>query len=247
VGASTSEAQENVALQVAEQMADYLTTGAVVNALNMASVSAEEAPRLRPYMHLCSQLGSFAGQLTRTGLKGAHLTFAGNAAALNTKPLVASLLEALLRPISDSVNMVNAPLVARERDIDVQVTTRERVDGYTTLVTLAVDTENGTRTVSGTLVQDAAPRIVGIRGIRMDAELGPRMLYIRNKDLPGFIGKLGSVLGEAQVNIANFHLGRERAGGEAIALLEVDQDVPADVVNTLEAIPEVLQVQPMRF
>jgi D-3-phosphoglycerate dehydrogenase len=247
VGASTNEAQENVALQVAEQMADYLTTGAVVNALNMASVSAEEAPRLRPYMQLCSLLGNFAGQLTRTGLKGAHLTFGGAAADLNTRPLVASLLEALLRPITDSVNMVNAPLVARERDIDVQVTTRERVDGYTTLVTLAVDTESGTRTVSGTLVQDGAPRIVGIRGIRMDAELGPRMLFVRNNDAPGLIGKLGTILGDAEINIANFHLGREKAGGEAIALFEVDQEVPAKVVQTIQAIPEVLQVQPMRF
>ncbi|NBB71028.1 MAG: phosphoglycerate dehydrogenase [Alphaproteobacteria bacterium] len=247
VGASTGEAQENVALQVAEQMADYLTTGAVVNALNMASVSAEEAPRLRPYMQLCTQLGSFAGQLTRTGLTGAHITFGGDAAELNTRPLVASILEALLRPMTDSVNMVNAPLVARERDIDVQVTTRERVDGYTTLVTLAVDTENGTRTVSGTLVQDGAARIVGIRGIRMDAELGPRMLFVRNNDAPGLIGKLGTILGDARLNIANFHLGREKAGGEAIALLEVDQEVPAEVVRSIQAIPQVIQVQPMRF
>ena len=247
VGASTGEAQENVALQVAEQMADYLTTGAVVNALNMASVSAEEAPRLRPYMRLCAQLGSFAGQLTRTGLKGAHVTFAGSAATLNTRPLVASLLEALLRPITDSVNMVNAPLVARERDIDVQVTTRDRVDGYTTLVTLAVHTESGIRTVSGTLVQDAAARIVGIRGIRMDAELGPRMLFIRNNDAPGLIGKLGSILGDARINIANFHLGRDQAGGEAIAFLEVDQEVPTSVIEALGAIPEVVQVQAMHF
>ncbi len=247
LGASTAEAQENVALQVAEQMADYLTTGAVVNALNMPSVSAEEAPRLKPYMKLCSQLGSFAGQLTRTGLTGAHLTFAGHAAELNTRPLVASALEALLRPMSESVNMVNAPLVARERDIDVQVTTRERVDGYTTLVTLDVETERGTRTVSGTLVQGEAPRIVEIRGIRMDAQLGPRMLYIRNKDLPGFIGRLGTILGDAHVNIANFHLGRDAAGGEAIALLEVDQDVPGSVIQALEAIPEVVQVQALRF
>ena len=247
LGASTTEAQENVALQVAEQMADFLTTGAVVNALNMPSVSAEEAPRLKPYMELCAQLGSFAGQLTRTGLTSAHLTFAGHASELNTRPLLAAALEALLRPMSASVNMVNAPLIARERDIDVRVTTRERVDGYTTLVTLAVSTERGTRTVSGTLVQGEAPRIVEIRNIRMDAKIGPRMLYIRNKDLPGFIGKLGTILGDAGINIANFHLGRETAGSEAIALLEVDQDVPAPVVQAIEAIDQVVQVAPLRF
>ncbi len=247
LGASTSEAQENVALQVAEQMADFLTTGAVVNALNMPSVTADEAPRLKPYMKLMGQLGSFAGQLTRTGLRGAHLTFAGQCAELNTRPLVASALEALLRPISASVNMVNAPIVARERDIDVQVTTRERTDDYTTLVTLAVQTERGARTVSGTLVHGDEPRIVEIKGIRMDAQLGPRMLYVTNEDLPGFIGRLGTVLGDSKVNIASFHLGRAQAGGQAIALLEVDQDVSADVVRTIEAIDEVVQVQPLRF
>ncbi len=247
LGASTSEAQENVALQVAEQMADFLTTGAVVNALNMPSVTAEEAPKLRPYMRLLAQLGSFAGQLTRTGLKGAHLTFAGQAAELNTRPLVAAALEALLRPISASVNMVNAPVVARERDIDVQVTTRERVDGYTTLVTLKVLTERGERSVSGTLVHGEEPHIVEIRGIRLDAQLGPCMLYIRNNDTPGFIGRLGTILGNAAINIANFHLGRDQAGGEAIALLEVDQEVPEDVVQALEAIEQVVQVQPLHF
>ncbi len=247
LGASTAEAQENVALQVAEQMADYLTTGAVVNALNMASVSAEEAPRLRPYMQLCTQLGSFAGQLTETGLAGVHLTFTGACSELNTRPLVAAVLQGLLRPLTDSVNMVNAPVVARERGIDVQVTTRERVDGYTTLVTLTVDTERGARSVSGTLVHGEEARLVEIRGIRMDAKLGPQMLYIRNKDLPGFIGRLGSILGDAGINIATFFLGREQAGGEAIALLEVDQKVPADVVAELQALPVVVQVKPLHF
>ncbi|TVQ29666.1 MAG: phosphoglycerate dehydrogenase [Geminicoccaceae bacterium] len=247
LGASTAEAQENVALQVAEQMADYLTTGAIVNALNMASVTAEEAPRLKPYMKLCAQLGSFAGQLTETGLTSAHLTFTGHAAELNTRPLVASVLEGLLRPLTDSVNMVNAPVVARERGIDVQVTTREKVDGYTTLVTLSVGTERGERSVSGTLVHGEEPRVVEIRGIRMDAELGPQMLYIRNKDLPGFIGKLGSILGDAGINIATFFLGREATGGEAIALLEVDQAVTPEVVRQIEAVPMVVQVKPLHF
>ena len=247
LGASTQEAQENVALQVAEQMADYLTTGAIVNALNMASVTAEEAPKLKPYTRLCAQLGSFAGQLTETGLRGVHLTFTGAAAELNTRPLVAAVLEALLRPLSDSVNMVNAPVVARERGIDVQVTTRERVDGYTTLVTLTVDTERGERSVSGTLVHGDEPRVVEVRGIRMDAQLGPQMLYVRNRDLPGFIGKLGTILGEADVNIATFFLGREAAGGDAIALVEVDDAVPPEVVDAIAAVAEVLQVKALHF
>jgi D-3-phosphoglycerate dehydrogenase len=157
------------------------------------------------------------------------------------------VLQGLLRPLTDSVNMVNAPVVARERGIDVKVTTAERVDGYTTLVTLTVETERGERSVSGTLVQGEDPRVVEIRGIRMDAKLGPQMLYIRNKDLPGFIGKLGSILGDAGVNIATFFLGREAAGGEAIALLEVDQPVPADVVRRIKEVAMVVQVKPLHF
>ncbi|MEO1089894.1 MAG: phosphoglycerate dehydrogenase [Pseudomonadota bacterium] len=247
LGASTAEAQENVALQVAEQMADYLTTGAIVNALNMASVTAEEAPKLLPYTRLCCELGSFAGQLTETGLGHVKVTFGGAAAELNTRPLVASLLQALLRPLTASVNMVNAPVVARERGIDVEVTTRERVDEYLTLVRLTVGTERGERSVAGTLVHGEESRIVEIRGIRMDARLGPRMLYVRNKDLPGFIGTLGTILGDAKVNIATFFLGRERAGGEAIALLEIDQDVPAPVLQSIQAMPLVLQAKPLRF
>jgi D-3-phosphoglycerate dehydrogenase len=213
LGASTSEAQENVALQVAEQISDYLTTGAVVNALNMPSVTAEEAPRLRPYMRLAEQLGAFAGQLTETGLKGVTLTYSGLAAGLNTKPVTQVALAALLRPQLASVNMVNAVAIARSRNIDVAVTTRDQVEGYQTLVTVEVATERGPREVSGTLFQDHEPRLVSVRGIPMEARLGARMLYVRNQDKPGFIGALGRALGDAGINIATFHLGRERAGG----------------------------------
>ncbi|MGF1477576.1 MAG: phosphoglycerate dehydrogenase [Geminicoccaceae bacterium] len=247
LGAATSDAQENVAVQVAEQMSAYLLTGAVVNALNMPAVTAEEAPKLEPYMRLCRQLGSFAGQLTETGLKGATITFAGAAASLNTKPMVASLLEGLLKPLLTSVNMINAPLIAKERNIDVAVTTRDLVDGYTTLVTLSVETERGTRSVSGTLFQDCEPRIVEIRGIRMDAHLAPRMLYIRNQDKPGFIGALGQEMGRADINIASFHLGRDQPGGDAIALLEIDGDVSPEVIARLRGIPQVVQVKPLSF
>ena len=120
LGASTSEAQEKVALQVAEQMADYLTTGAVSNALNMPSLTAEDAKRLGPYMALAEQLGSFAGQLTQTGLKKMKIEYEGHAAELNTRPMTQAALAALMRPVLDSVNMVNAPVIARERDIDVE-------------------------------------------------------------------------------------------------------------------------------
>ncbi|MEQ9121939.1 MAG: NAD(P)-dependent oxidoreductase, partial [Alphaproteobacteria bacterium] len=130
LGAATEEAQENVALQVAEQMSDYLLTGAVSNAINMPSISAEDAPRLKPYMALAARLGSFAGQLTETGLRKVTLTYRGQVAALNTRPLTAIALEGLLRPLVDSVNMVNAPVLARERGIEIVETNTEEIENY---------------------------------------------------------------------------------------------------------------------
>ncbi|MCB1883568.1 MAG: phosphoglycerate dehydrogenase, partial [Geminicoccaceae bacterium] len=247
LGAATSEAQEKVALQVAEQMSDYLVKGAVVNALNMASVTAEEAPRLKPYMKLAEQLGSFAGQLTETGLRGVTITYAGDAARLNTRPLTQIVLQGLLKPLLASVNTVNAPAVARARNIDVATVERQELKGYQILVSVEVETDRGRREVCGTLFQDAEPRLVRVRGIDVEARLGPHMLYVRNADRPGFIGNLGCTLGDAGINVATFHLGRERPGGDAIALVEVDQEVPPDVLVKVAALPNVLQVKQLGF
>jgi D-3-phosphoglycerate dehydrogenase len=247
LGASTAEAQEKVALQIAEQMADFLTTGAVINALNMPSLTAEEAPRLQPYMKLAGQLGSFAGQLTETGLRSATITYAGQVAGLNTRPLTAALLQGLLAPLLDSVNLVNAPSVARERNIAVTTVHQEAIEGYQTLIRLAVSTERGERNVAGTLFHEQRPRLVEIRGIEVDAQLGPHMLYVRNDDRPGLIGNLGTTLGDAGVNIATFHLGRTRPGGDAIALIEVDQPVPHELLQRICALPNVIQCKALRF
>jgi len=247
LGAATTEAQEKVALQVAEQMAAYLVSGAVVNALNMASVTAEEAPRLKPYMSLAEQLGSFAGQLTETGLKGVTITYAGEAAKLNTKPLTATILQGLLQPLLASVNMVNAPLVARERDIGVTTIHQDQVEGYQTLVRLSVETDRGERSVAGTLFQARRPRLVEVRGIPVEAELGPYMLFVRNEDKPGFIGALGNILGDAGINIATFHVGRTAPGDEAIAMVEVDQDVPDKVLEAICKLPHTMQCKSLAF
>ena len=247
LGASTSEAQENVALQVAEQISDYLASGAIVNALNMPSVTAEEAPRLRPYMKLAEQLGSFAGQLTATGLEQVTVTYAGLAASLNTRPLTQVVLAGLLRPQLASVNMVNAPALAKQRNIHVKVVTCDEIEGYQTLLTVEVVTESGPREVSGTLFQDAEPRLVSIRGIPMEARLGPHMLYVRNRDKPGLIGALGTTLGDAGINIATFHLGRVRPGGDAIALVEVDGPIPEQVLDKVTRLPQVLHARQLTF
>lgn len=247
LGASTTEAQEKVALQVAEQMADFLVNGAVTNALNMASVTAEEAPKLQPYMKLAEQIGSFAGQLTETGLESVIIEYEGHAAELNTRPLTAIVLQGLLAPLMESVNMVNAPVIAKERDIDVSEVKHERPSAYQTLIKLTVQTEKQSRSVSGTLFAGAHPRIVEIKDIPMDAELGPNMLYISNKDKPGFIGSLGTILGDAGINIATFHLGRRDAGGDAIALIEVDGEPQESVIKDICALEQVVQVKSLTF
>ncbi|MBT3397159.1 MAG: ACT domain-containing protein, partial [Alphaproteobacteria bacterium] len=247
LGASTTEAQENVAAQIGEQIGDFLTQGAITNALNMPSVSAEDAPKLRPYMRLAEQLGSFAGQITETGLEAVVIEYLGHVAELNTRPLSAVVLEGLLSPLMDSVNMVNAPVVARERDIDVTETANQKEGDYTSLIRLTVKTERRERTVAGTLSADAKPRLVEVNGIAIEAELGPHMLYLVNADKPGFIGHLGTVLGDAQVNIATFQLGRTKIDGEAIALVEVDDALTDDVLADVSSLDLVRQAKVLHF
>ncbi len=173
LGAATSEAQENVALQVAEQMSDYLLRGAISNAVNFPSISAEEAPKLRPFIALAEKLGSFAGQLTETGLSKVQIAYEGEVAQMNTKALTSAALAGLLRPMLGDANVVSAPVVAKERGIMVEEITREMAGDYESLITLTVVTETQTRSVSGTVFADGRPRIVNIKGIRMDAEFGP--------------------------------------------------------------------------
>lgn len=247
LGASTAEAQEKVALQVAEQMADYLLTGAITNALNMPSLTAEEAKRLGPYMQLAEQLGSFAGQLTRTGLKDARIEYEGHVAHLNTRPLTQVALCGMLRPMLDNVNMVNAPIVARERDIDVAEVKHERDCDYQTLIRLTVTTERGERCVAGTLFGGDKPRLVEIKGIAVEASITPHMLYITNEDKPGFIGALGTTLGDAGVNIASFHLGRAAQGQDAIALLELDAPIDPTILQKVRSLPHTKQAEALSF
>ncbi len=247
LGAATSEAQENVALQVAEQMSDYLLRGAISNAVNFPSISAEEAPKLRPFIALAEKLGSFAGQLTETGLSKVQISYEGAVAQMNTKALTSAAVAGLLRPMLEDVNVVNAPVVAKERGIMVEETTREMAGDYDSLITVTVETERQQRSVSGTVFADGRPRIVNIKGIRMDAEFGPSMIYITNLDKPGFIGRFSSTLGEAGINIATFHVGREAPGANAIALIEIDGELPEAVLEKVRALPQVQQAKPLHF
>ncbi|WP_417623314.1 phosphoglycerate dehydrogenase [Paremcibacter congregatus] len=247
LGASTSEAQVNVAVQVAEQMADYLLDGAVTNALNMPSVSAEESVRLAPYMSLAKQLGSFAGQLTEHALQSIQIEYQGDVTELNTRPLTAIVVEGLLQPLMDCVNMVNALAVAKERDIDIIETKHDAEGDYHTYIKVTVTTDKQERSVAGTLFADKRPRIVSVKDILVDAELAPNMLYVSNEDLPGFIGALGTTLGDAGLNIATFSLGRANAGGEAIALVAIDAAPNDKTVLAVQSLPHVKQVRALKF
>ncbi len=246
LGAATEDAQENVALPVAQQMADYLLTGAVSNAINMPSISAEDAPKLKPYMDLAHRLGSFAGQLTETGLKKVTLTYRGHVATLNTRPLTAIALEGLLRPLVDSVNMVNAPVVARERGIEVREINTEESEHYHATITVGIETDRRQRSASGAIFGGEA-RLVRMHDARMEAELKGHMLFVRNRDKPGFIGRLGSTLGDAGVNVANFHLGRAEGDGSAVALIQLDSACSPELIKKLTELPDVLTVKTLKF
>jgi D-3-phosphoglycerate dehydrogenase len=247
LGAATTEAQENVALQVAEQMSEYLLRGAISNAVNFPSITAEEAPKLKPFVALAEKLGSFAGQLTESGIAKVQISYEGQVAQMKTKALTSAALAGLLRPMLGDVNVVSAPVIAKERGMVIEETTREAEGDYDSLITVTVVTERQTRHVSGTVFADGRPRIVNIKGIRMDAEFGPSMIYITNLDKPGFIGKFSSTLGDAGINIATFHVGREAAGGNAIALIEIDGELPADVLKKVQALPQVQSAKALRF
>ena len=247
LGASTGEAQENVALQVAEQMADYLLSGAVTNALNMPSISADEAPRLKPFVALAEKLGSFAGQLTDGPITGVVIEYAGDVGEMNTRALTSAALAGVLQPMLGTVNMVSAPIVARERGIKVDEVRQSQRGAYETYIRLTVRTTSIERSVAGTVFSDGKPRIIQIKGIELESDFGRHMLYVTNQDRPGFIGALGSLLGNAKVNIASFHLGRKSEGEDAICLVQIDEPVPDSVLWAVQKLEQVRQAKPLAF
>ncbi len=247
LGASTTEAQENVALQVAEQISAYLMHGEISNALNFPSITAEEAPRLTPWVQLAEALGSFAGQLTETAIRGVRIEYEGDVASLNIRPMTAAALYGVLKPTLHEINMVSAPQIAKDRGIQVETTTRDQQGAYENYIRLTVVTERQERGVAGTVFANGKPRVIQVKGINMDAELTPSMLYVTNEDKPGHIGRLGTLLGQLDINIANFNLGRAEVGGDAIALLSIDGTLTDDQLKRIAALEGVKQAKALRF
>jgi D-3-phosphoglycerate dehydrogenase len=247
LGAATTEAQENVALQVAEQMSDYLLKGAISNAINAPNITAEEAPKLKPWAKLAEQLGLFAGQLTETPIKGIRLEYSGEVAELNCKPLTAAALTGVLRPSLAHVNMVSAGIHVKERGIPVEETKRGQEGAFESYFKLTVKTDEYERSVAGTVFADGRPRIIQVRDINMEFEVSPHMLFIRNTDQPGFIGQLGTITANAGLNIATLNLGRDRPGGDAICIATFDVAVPDAVLDKVKALPQVVRANRLEF
>ncbi len=247
LGASTSEAQENVALQVAEQMSEYLLKGAISNAVNFPSITAEEAPRMRPFVRLAELLGSFAGQLTQTNIKGVRIEYAGDVAGLNTKAMTQAALAGVLRPLLGTVNMVSAPALADARGIRVEQVTRGRDGAFESYIKLTVKTDKYDRSVAGAVFADGRPRIIQVRDINMEFELTPHMLFVRNADKPGFVGRFGTLMGDEGINIATFNMGRDKPGGDAICIVALDESVSKDVLAKVTALPHVVRANRLEF
>ena len=246
LGASTIEAQEKVAIQIAEQISDFLLTGAVNNAINAPSISAEEAQLLHPYLQLAQCLGSFVGQLTHDPIKTLTVTYGGEANELNVSPLTIQVVQSVLEHHSSYVNSVNAREVARDRNIDVIEAHNEGRDEYPCRITVAVETESKKRSICGTLIQNR-PRVIDVRGIPLESKLGEHMLYITNNDKPGVIGAIGSSTAERGINIANLHLGRDVRNGNAMVLLEVDERLGSDDLEHLRSLANITNVQYLHF
>jgi len=247
LGAATTEAQENVALQVAEQMSDYLLTGAVQNALNMPSVTAEEAAVMGPWIKLASHLGAFIGQMTDEPIKAINILYDGSVTTMNLPALNSAVIAGVMKATNPDVNLVSAPVVAKDRGIQISTTRQDKSGVFDAYIKVTMVTDQRERSVAGTCFSDGKPRFIQIKGINIDAEIGAHMLYTTNEDVPGIIGLLGMTMGKNGVNIANFTLGRSGVGQDAIALLYLDQAIDPRVVDTLESTGMFQQVKPLQF
>ena len=247
LGAATSEAQENVAIQVAEQMANYLNEGAVENALNMPSMTAEEAKIMRPWVNLAGHLGSFIGQMTDEPLEAINILYDGSVSKMNLEALNCSVIAGIMKKVNPDVNMVSAPVIAKERGVQISTTNQDKSGAFDGYIKVTAVTKTKERSIGGTVFSDGKPRFIQIKGINLDAEVGKNMLYTTNEDVPGIIGQLGQILGLNKINIANFTLGRAEIGGEAIALLYLDGPITPDAVKQLKDTGMFKQVKPLAF
>jgi D-3-phosphoglycerate dehydrogenase len=238
LGASTAEAQVNVAVEIARQAVDYLTKGIVRNAVNMPSVDPETLAKIGPFLDLAGRMGRFLGQLADGRMEEILIRYSGEVAGGDVRPLTGTLVEGLLRPIlRDEVNLVNAQLMARERGLKVTESATAETGDFTSLVTASLKTDTGEVTIAGTLFARRDPRIVRINGYEFELAPAGHLLVFANEDTPGVIGRIGTLLGESRVNIGGMQLGRTAGSSDALAVLAVDSAIPGAVMAEIRALP----------
>ena len=247
LGAATTEAQVNVALQVAEQMSEYLVNGGVTNALNMPSISAEDAPKLKPYLKLAEQLGSFAGQITESSIQKIEIEYEGTITGVNTDPITSTLISTLLGSHIESGNMGNATQIAQSRGIDIKQSYNDDSKNWRSMINVIVTTDERVRNVTGTLFTGKEPRIVNIEGVPIEVALQPNMIFIRNDDKPGMIGELGTLLGQEGVNVADFRLGRKDNVSGAICLVALDAPVSDELFEKIKGQSQIKSAKRLNF
>lgn len=244
LGASTKEAQDNVAVAVAEQIRDYLLFGTIRNAVNAPAVSGEALETLRPYLDLAQRLGQFVGQTIQTGIKKVEAQYSGDVVDLDLRPITTAFLTGMLTPImKEDVNQVNAPMVAKERGIVLSETQVSRAEDFLSLLRYRVGTERGEQVVEGTLFGKSEPRMVRYGPFRGEFDLSGELILIRGKDRPGLIGRVGTALGSCGINISHFQFSRQEVGGNALLFLNTDTRVDVPCIQSLESLEHVESVQ----
>src|SRR5512143_1104010 len=244
LGASTREAQENVALAVAEQIVDYLVNGVVRNAVNVPSMAPDLLPQVQPYLSLAEKLGSFLSQLYEGGLNSVTVEYMGEVAELDPAPITTAVLKGLLDPImEEAVNFISAPFIAKDRGIEVKSIKSSDSSDYPSLIRVTASSGQKKFTVSGALYNRKDPRIVEVDGFPLEVVPEGHMLVTNNNDKPGVIGNLGTLLGKNHINIARMQFGRLEPAGRAISVISVDSLPGKDVMEELNKLPNVLSVK----
>ena len=248
LGASTLEAQENVATAVAEQIVDYLIAGTVRNAVNVPSVPADQLPSLSPYINLAERMGLFAAQVIEGGLTQVTVEYSGDVSNLKLEPVTLAALKGLLTPIiQENVNYVNAPLIAKDRGIEVKVSKSSDTREYTSLITIKVKAGAKEMSVAGTLNSKKEPRIIQVDDFPMETVPEGDMLVLMNNDKPGVIGGIGTLMGQNGINIARMQFGREKQGGLAMSIVSVDSTISDELMNKVRTLPNVLSAKQVRI
>lgn len=248
LGASTTEAQENVALAIAEQIVDYLLNGVIRNAANFPSVSPDVLQKLQPYITLSEKLGAFQAAIFEGGIEKVTIEYRGKVAELSVASLTIAALKGLLTPIlEDSVNYVNAPSIAQERGITIEESKNKDAGDYISLITMTVSTNSGTNTAKGALFSRRDPRIIELNGFPLEVVPEGYMLVLTNVDKPGVVGNTGTLLGQHDINIARMQFGRDVPGGKVVSVISIDSPASDELLDKIRKLPNVLSVKQIKL